>query len=173
VSFRKDGHHQIIIGRCCGIHGVHGWLKIFSYSRPREQIFSYNPWLIKLGSEWLNYKVVKSDAKSKNLIARLDGIENREQARKLVGSDIAILREQLPKLSVGEYYLCDLISLQVVDLAGNCLGSVVDIQETGANDVLVVQGEEELLIPLLVDRVVKRVDKQLGQILVDWDPEYI
>ena len=173
MSSRKDEYHQIIIGQCCGIHGVRGWVKIFSYSRPREQIFSYKSWLIKLGSEWQEYKVVQTNSQGKNLIARLDGIEDREKARIFVGSDIAILREQLPQLPAGEYYLRDLISLQVVDLAGNSLGIVVDIKETGANDVLVVQGDQELLIPLLIDRVVKRIDKQQGQILLDWDPEYM
>ncbi len=69
----------------------------------------------------------------------LEGIEDREQARRLMGVDIAIYRDQLPPLPDGEFYWYDLIGLDVINRAGVALGKVIEVQETGANEVLVVQ----------------------------------
>ncbi len=92
-------------------------------------------------------------------------------ARPLIGLDIAVAREQLPVLADDEYYWCDLMGLEVINQAREVLGTVVEIKETGANDVLVVMGQQRYLIPLLKGSVVKKVEQ--GRMLVDWDGEYI
>ncbi len=89
-----------------------------------------------------------------------------------MGVDIAVYRDELPPLADGEYYWCDLINLEVFEQSGKKLGIVVEIQETGANDVLVVQGEQRILIPLLIDKVIKHVDTANGRMQIDWDPDF-
>lgn len=91
-----------------------------------------------------------------------------------MGVDIAIYRDQLPPLPDGEFYWCDLIGLDVINRAGVALGKVIEIQETGANDVLVVQqGQQSILIPFVIGAVVQEVDMEQGHMQVDWDPEYL
>jgi len=78
----------------------------------------------------------------------------------------------LPKTQTDEYYWTDLIGLEVVNLAGISLGHIENLFETGANDVLVVKGERERLIPLVFDRVVLNVDVIAKKMQVDWDSDF-
>ncbi len=78
----------------------------------------------------------------------------------------------MPASEDGSWYWMDLIGLQVVTTGGVVLGQVTGLVETGANDVLVVQGERERLVPFVIDQYVKRVDLDAGLIEVDWDPEF-
>ena len=170
----SDGQNRVVLGRITGLHGVRGWLKIFSYSRPRENIFSYNPWLIEQSKDVsLTQQVIAWKVQGKGLIAQLDGISDRNMAQTYVGLDITVPRDALPALAKDEYYWCDLIGLQVVNQNQDVLGTVIEIMETGANDVVLVEGEEKYLIPLLKGSVIKKVDQEQGQMLVDWDGEYI
>ena len=108
----------------------------------------------------------------------LTGIDNRDQAEVLVGSDIFIEKSALPQLSIGEFYWHELIGLTVVNASDQILGSVASLMETGANDVLVVKGNDnsidsrERLIPYVEERVVKRVDLTAGRLVVDWLEEF-
>ena len=170
----SDGQNRVVLGRITGLYGVRGWLKIFSYSRPRENIFSYNPWLIEQSQDVsLTQQVIAWKVQGKGLIAQLDGINDRNMAQTYVGLDIAVPRDALPALAKDEYYWCDLIGLKVVNQNQDVLGTVIEIMETGANDVVMVEGEEKYLIPLLKGSVIKKVDHEQGQMLVDWDGEYI
>jgi 16S rRNA processing protein RimM len=90
----------------------------------------------------------------------------------LIGCDIALYRQQLPELEAGDYYWSDLIGLRVLNLDGVDLGQVERLIETGANDVLVLQGERERLIPYLKDQVIKQINLDDKVIQVDWDPEF-
>ena len=167
-------HSQVIVGRISGLYGVRGGMKIHSYTRPREQIFSYHPWLIGRANEWTTRTLRAGQPHGKTLIAFIDGVADRDTALPLVGMDIAIHREQMPQLPEGEYYWCDLLGLEVYDLNGRYLGSISEIEETGANDVLVVaQGEQKILIPLVMREVVQEVNLETGLLRVDWNPEYI
>ena len=174
MTSEYDEQKRVILGRISGLHGVNGWLKIYSYSRPKENIFSYNPWQIKnAANDWVSQKVSNWRMQGKGLIAQFDEINSRDLAQVFVGSEIAVLREELPDLAENEYYWRDLIGLEVVNQSEDSLGTVVEIKETGANDVLVVKGQTKYLIPLLSGSVVKKVDQEQGRLLVDWDGEYI
>ena len=105
----------------------------------------------------------------KTVIVRLEGVDDRDQAATLVGSDIAILRDDLPEPEPGQYYFRDLEGMQVIDKRGTELGTVAYVMETGANDVLVTQGERERLIPFVADEVILDVDLANGVISVDWE----
>nr|MDJ0906951.1 ribosome maturation factor RimM [Woeseiaceae bacterium] len=105
----------------------------------------------------------------KTVIAHLDGVDDRDAAAVLVDCDIAVDREAMPDAGDGSYYWADLEGLQVVRRDGTELGNVAYLMETGANDVLVVQGELERLIPFVVEKVILDVDLDNGVITVDWD----
>lgn len=164
---------RVILGRIAGVYGVRGWVKVFSETKPRENIFNYSPWQINLNGAWQSVEVVEGKPHGKGLIAQLTSYDDREQARQLVGAEIAVDKEQLPAAEEGEYYWADLVGLKVVTLDGMELGRVDHLLETGANDVLVVvESERERLIPFVQGQYIHQVDLQAGVIRVDWDPEF-
>lgn len=170
---QKD--EPLILGEIVGLFGVKGWVKIRSDTRPKEGIFAYEPWLLGADKHWRPVGLVTGKAQGKGLIAQLQGITDRDQAASLIGSRIAIHRDQLPKLPEGEFYWWQLEGLQVKNLQDELLGTVEKLIETGANDVLIVKselaGEEERLIPHIPD-VVLKVDLEAGSLIVDWDKDY-
>ena len=135
-----------------------------------EAILGYRPWL--LGEQKNPVKIVDGRKQGKGLVALLPGFEDREQAIKLVGQQIFVERDQLPPTVEGEYYWTDLEGLEVHTTNGDVLGRVEKLMETGANDVLVIRGEREHLVPFVQGQYVKRVDLEGGLIEVDWDPEF-
>lgn len=169
MSQREDD--LICVGHILGPQGVKGWVKIFSNTSPRENIVSYSPWLVEWGEE-LKQISVEGRVQGKYVIARLEGIEDRAQADELVGRQLYIRQEQLPRLDEGEYYWSDLTGLKVLSLQGDELGQIESMLETGASDVMVVKGERERLIPFVMDDIVKQVDLENQCIVVDWLPEY-
>lgn len=160
----------IALGRVAGVYGVAGWVKVYSYTRPRENIFGYSPW--RLGREHRPYALEGGRAQGRGLIAKLAGCDDRDRARELVGAEIAVAREQLPPPGEDEYYWADLVGLRVVTEEGQVLGVVDYLMETGSNDVLVVRGDRERLIPFILEQVVVAVDLMAGEIRVRWDPDF-
>lgn len=163
----------LIVGRVSGLYGVRGWVKIFSHTEPRENILSYRTWYLRRGNEWQPVALVEGRSHGKGVVARLSGCDDRDVAAGLIGSDIAILREQLQQAAPGEYYWTDLIGLQVSTVDGVELGVVDHLLETGSNDVLVVvQGKHERLIPFIREQVVRDIDLLSKKMVVDWDPDF-
>lgn len=163
---------RVVLGHIAGVFGVRGWVKIFSHTEPRAGIVDYGPWLVQVGGEWRELRVLEGQAHGKGVIARLAGIEDRDAAAALVGAEIAVDRERLPAPRAGEVYWTDLEGLRVETVDGRELGRISHLFETGANDVMVVVGERERLIPYLPGEVIKETDLAGGVMRVDWDPEF-
>lgn len=161
----------VSLGRIVGVFGVKGWVRIESHTRPRDAIFGYSPWGLGLKSGWERRAVIDGEARSKSLVARIEGIDDRELARELIGTEIAVPREELPAPEKGEIYWADLIGCSVVNQENRDFGKVTGLLETGANDVLIVEGEKERLIPY-TDEAVLEVDLDRGLLRVDWDEEF-
>jgi 16S rRNA processing protein RimM len=161
---------MLVLGHVAGIYGVRGWVKVFSETERREDILSYRPWY--LGVERTPCRVAEGKRHGKGLVARLEGCEDRDLAAALVGQEIAVRRDQLPPHQADELYWADIEGLTVETLDGIPLGKVDHVFATAANDVLVVAGERERLLPFLWDRVVRDVDLERGRIRVDWDPDF-
>ena len=106
-----------------------------------------------------------------HMVAKLAGVDDRDQAFALRGADISIPRDALPPVAEGEFYWADLVGLDVVNLQGEHLGQIDDLLETGANDVLVVKGDRERLLPY-VDAIVLEVNLVDRMIRVDWGLDY-
>jgi 16S rRNA processing protein RimM len=135
-----------------------------------ENILAYSPWF--LGDGGKPRGVAEGRRHGKGLIARIDGCEDRDQAAALVGMQIAIGRDRLPPPSEDEFYWADLEGLTVKTLDGVELGVIDHLFSTPGNDVLVVKGERERLIPFLWDRVIRDVDLDRRLVRVDWDPDF-
>ena len=161
---------QLALGYISAVHGIKGWVKVHSWTRPMEAIFNYQPWL--LGDDRKPVKIVDGRKQGKGLAVLLPEYDNREQAVALVGQQIFIGRDQLPPTDKDEYYWSDLEGLEVQTTKGELLGRVDRMMETGANDVLVIRGDRERLIPFIQGQYVTRVDLEESLIVVDWDPDF-
>lgn len=151
--------------------GVRGWVKVHAYTEHSDSLLDYPVWWLGRNGQWRECEVLGCDVHPKALVAHLAGCDDRDAAAALRGSEIAVPRESLPQVDENEYYWADLIGLKVVNAAGQELGSITGLLETGANDVLVVQGERERLIPF-VAQVVLEVDLAAGLVRVDWGLDY-
>ena len=163
---------MIPVGRIQGLYGVKGWVKVLSHTDPRENILRYRPWYLNRDGRWSPTDITAGRRYGKTVIAHLSGIDDRDRAAALLGTEIALRRDQLPPPGKGEYYWVDLEGLQVVTNTGVNLGRISHLFETGANDVIVVRGDKERLIPFVEPDVVREVDFDRGRMLVDWDPEF-
>ena len=163
-------HKHVALGYISAVHGIKGWVKVHSWTRPMEALLEYQPWL--LGEEKSPVKIIDGRKQGKGLVALLPGFDDRDQAITLVGQQLFVRRDQLPPTAEGEYYWSDLEGLEVHTTFGEVLGRVEKLMETGANDVLIIRGEREHLVPFVQGQYVKRVDLEDGKIEVDWDPEF-
>ena len=159
----------LVLGREVGAFGVRGWVKVYSYTDPREAVLNYKGLMLGRNGEWQSAEVVAGQRHGKSVIAQFEGVDDRDQAEAMVGADIGVSREALPEPGDGRFYWSDLIGLTVVHRDGTKLGIVESMLETGAHDVMVVVGDHERLIPFVNDEIVLGVDLSLRQIKVDWE----
>lgn len=162
----------VIIGKVGAPHGIRGWVTIHSFTQPRENVLDYLPWRIKRANSWHELEVVEVREQHKNLLALFANCTDRNQAEAYVNAELAIPRERLPALPNNEFYWSDLTGLKVTTTTGKELGKVDHLFATGANDVLVIKGDKEYLVPYVKDRVVKNIDLQAGTMTVEWDPDF-
>jgi 16S rRNA processing protein RimM len=159
----------VIVGKINGLYGVKGWLKIFSYTDPKENILNYTPWLIN--GQLIDLEDGKPQGKG--IIAKLKGVDDRNQAMAFLQTEISIQREQLPILPTDEFYWSDLIGLRVINEEGIDLGSIFELFETGANDVIVVKNQNiERLIPFVWNDIVEHIDLEKREMRVRWDADF-
>jgi 16S rRNA processing protein RimM len=142
---------------------------VYSYTDPREAVLDYDRWLLSGKNGWQEATVAEGQRHGKTVIVRINGYDDRDKAAGLIGTEIGVPRDELPETDSDQYYWSDLEGLSVVDRHGTELGKVDYLLETGANDVMVVKGETERLIPFVMDKVVLGVDLAKGEIRVDWE----
>ncbi|NWO05420.1 MAG: ribosome maturation factor RimM [Alteromonadaceae bacterium] len=169
---------ETVIGQVTSVFGVKGWLKVYSFTDPREGILNYRDWTLVLDGKRIPARLEGGRRQGQGIVVKLKGVDDRDLARSYGGAEIRVPTSELPELPEGEYYWHQLEGLTVVTVEGECLGRVHHLMETGANDVLVVRAtadsidQRERLIPYLPDQVVTGVDLQSSQMVVDWDPEF-
>jgi len=159
----------VILGQVTGLYGVKGWVKVHSYTEPREAILDYKDWLLLRDGDWQSVRLAEGKRHGKSVIVRLEGVNDRDVAAGYVDDEIGVPREQLPDAGRDQFYWADLEGLQVVHSDGRILGKVAYLLATGANDVMVVKGDQEILIPFVQGEVIKDVDLAAGVINVDWE----
>lgn len=169
----KDTERRILLGRVAGAFGVRGELKLESWTEPRLAIFKYQPWILRTpNGEESTLTGARGRDSGKHLVASFPGIDDRNVVEAMRGTEIFVPRSALPPPQPDEYYWVDLEGLDVQTVEGVALGRVSHLFSTGANDVVVVRGERERMIPFLRPEFVKSVDFEANRIVVDWDPEF-
>lgn len=171
--------NPVVLGKLGSTYGIKGWLRVFSSTEDAESIFDYQPWFIRNKGLWQPIEIESWRHHNQDLVIKIKDIDDREAANLLTNCEIVVDSAQLPELDAGDYYWKDLIGCNVVTVGGYELGKVIDMMETGSNDVLVVRanlkdayGVKERLIPFLTEQVIKHVDLSTHRIEVDWDPGF-
>lgn len=179
------------LGRIGAPYGIKGWVHVQSFTNPPEKLLEYRSWSLSAaqaervrsvkpagaaaeqGSAVSDgaptFKVVEGRLQGNGLVARLEGIEDRDKAALLQGSMISVARSALPRLRKREFYQADLIGLSVSNLEGVALGEISHFVETPGGDVMVVRSGagQEHWVPATKEHLSK-VDLAAGQVVVDW-----
>jgi len=147
--------------------GVRGEVRIKSYTRDPKAIAAYGPLTDGRGARFVleSVRLLKDEM----LVARLEGIANREAAAALTGVELFARREQLPPPDEDEFYYDDLVGLAAVSRDGAPLGRVVALNNYGAGDILEIMregGGESLVLPF-TKAVAVEIDFPAGRIVID------
>lgn len=162
----------VIVGRFGRPHGIKGFITVISFTDPRDNIMQYNDWHVRLNDKWQTLDLLNLDINHQLILTQVKGYQDREDVACLTNKDIAIKRDKLPVLAPGEFYWHELVGMQVKSTEGLLLGTVTELMSTGANDVLIVEGEKRCLIPYLPGRSIINVDNSQRVITVDWDMDF-
>jgi 16S rRNA processing protein RimM len=162
------------MGRVAAAYGVNGWLKIQPFTSDPEALGGYGTWWLSMPGhrEQQPCRVIAARRHGEFLVAKLEGIESREQAAAYRGTEIAVPRDALPETNDDEVYLSDLAGCEVVNRSGRQLGVVTGVADYGAQPILRVSGDGgERLIPF-VPAYVLEVDLEANRIDVDWEEDF-
>lgn len=162
----------VVIGRFGRPHGIKGFVTVHSFTDPRDNILNYTDWHVFLNNAWQPVKLLCVESQNKAIIAQIDGYPERELVSRLTNAEIAIQKEQLAELEPGEYYWHQLVGMSVINQKGESFGTVIEVMPTGANDVLIVQGEKRYLIPYLPGQFIIEINSSKQVITVDWDVDF-
>jgi 16S rRNA processing protein RimM len=163
---RQPELRYLAIGRVIRAHSLRGEVSVAVLTDFPER-FETTEW-VYLGNEFeaTPYRLQSFRWHKQNVLLTLEGVTSRTQAELLQGQLVQVPLEEAVPLPDGSYYLYQLIGLRVQDTSGKFLGTIKDVLETGANDVYVVEQEDqELLLPAIPD-VVRSVDIATGIMVV-------
>lgn len=159
------------MGRILAPYGVRGWITVRPLTEALDGLLNYRCWWLGQGRDWQQRRLLEGRVHRDTLIVRMDGLGGREEAARLRGLQVAVPRSELPPPPAGQYYWSDLVGLCVENCQGEDLGRVAEIFSTGANDVVVVRGERERLIPF-IEPVLVKVELERSRLVVDWGMDY-
>jgi 16S rRNA processing protein RimM len=159
---------RVEVGRLGAAHGVHGWLRVQSFTDPPQRLFEWKRWRLESGGE---VKLLEVRAQGNGWVAKLEGIEERDAASRLSGQMVLVDRDELPPTEGREHYRADLVGFAVMNLDGALLGAVDHFIDTPANAVMVVKGEREHLIPVTEQHLLV-VNKGERLLTVDWPEDF-
>jgi 16S rRNA processing protein RimM len=162
---------MVVLGRVRAPHGVKGWVKIQPFTQDIEGLLGYAQWWLGREGEWRERVVAEAAVHGATVIARLEGCDDREAAAELRGCEVAVPRTALPDPGAGEFYWNDLMGSEAFNRKGELLGRISQLMDTGANPVLVLQGERERLVPF-IEGVVVEVDIARRRLVLDWERDY-
>jgi 16S rRNA processing protein RimM len=156
------------LGRIGSPYGVQGWMHIQSFTDPVEGILDYPVWSLRLGSgAQTGYRLVTGRVQGRGLVARLEGVGDREAAALMRGAMIEVRRTALPTPGTREYYRGDLIGFTVRNLEGVELGKLDHFVEGPGSTMMVVAGTAEYWIPA-IPQYLRKVDLADRGLSVDW-----
>ncbi|MBM97337.1 MAG: ribosome maturation factor RimM [Oceanospirillaceae bacterium] len=167
-----------VLGKVTTAFGIKGWVKVYSFTDPMVNILEYPSWLLKCDGRWRTFKVLDGQQQGKGLVARLQGVSDRDAALALSQVEIGIPTAELPEPDEDEHYWFQLIGLKVKNTEGELLGQVKELFESGGgNQVMTLTGcegsidQQKRMIPY-VGAIVLEVDLDKGELLVDWQADF-
>jgi 16S rRNA processing protein RimM len=128
---------RVLLGSFANAHGIRGEVQVRTFTGAPEAIATYGPLSDKEGRRTFKLKVVR--VTDKGIIARVEGVADRNAAETLKGIELYVERAQLPAASEGEYYHADLIGLRAVSSDGEEIGKIIAVANFGASDLLEIQ----------------------------------
>lgn len=161
----------LLMGKWGRPQGIHGWIRLLSFSHPIDNILDYQPWYQWNETVWKRWDVEEAKIHGNTLVAKLKGFDSPETVRQFTGQALYVNKAVLPALPDNEYYWHELIGLKVYNLDGLCLGEVSELINMGAHDILVIQDIRlKHLVPYVLPTFVKSINQIEQTILVDWTP---
>ncbi len=157
---------RILLGRITGAHGIRGEVVVHSYAEVAEDVAAYGPLHDKAGVRAFALKIVR--VTPKGVIARIKGVDDRNAAEALKGTELYVAREKLPKTGDNEYYHADLIGLAAVSPEGKAIGHILAVDNFGAGELLEIRLVDSLrteFVPF-ADAYVPEVDVKAGRVVV-------
>lgn len=162
----------VAMGYIKGAFGVKGWVKVAVSTEYLDGLLDYPVWRLRQGNNTRDLKLEEGHVAGDVLHVKLEHINDRDVAHALRGHTIEVQRSAFAPTEEDEYYWADLVGLSVINRADENLGTVHKLMETGAHDVLVIEGDfGQKLIPF-VSQFIDAVDVATGQIRVDWGSDY-
>ncbi len=164
----------IVIGQFGRVHGIQGMIRLHSFTEAPEKVLAYTSWHRFENNTWIPIERIAEQLVNQSISVKIKGFETREAAMKLTNLKVAVPKTHLPTLGKDAFYCFELIGMEVLNTHshGSVLGKVVEVLQTGANDVLVIQGNKRHLLPFLLNRVIKQICREKRQIIVDWDEDF-
>ncbi len=137
------------VGVIANTHGIRGEVKVYPTTDDVNRFDDLKNVILDTGKEKLELQVQGVKYFKNMVILKFKGIDNINDIEKYKGKDLLVTRENAVPLGKNEYYIADLIDMEVFDEEGKKLGILNDVMQTGANDVYVIilENGSELLLP--------------------------
>ena len=155
------------VGAITQTHGIRGEVKVFPMTDDVSRFKNMKELILDTGKEQIVLEVTSARPQKNLVILKFKGIDNINDVEKYKGCGLFVTKENRVKCKKDEYFIADLIGIQVVSDEGEELGTISDVLQTGANDVYVVSkdGAKDLLIPA-IHACIQNVDVAAGQMEV-------
>lgn len=154
------------VGKVIATQGLRGEVKVDYYNEVKEDFLLYTSLFVVRDGEPIEIKPSRVRFLKGFVYVIFAGFKSIEEVSFLVGRELCVNEDQLPLLGDSEYYEYQLINLFVVGKKGEKLGKVKEMLHTGANEVLVVEGKEEFMVPMVEGFIIK-IDVGAGYIEID------
>ena len=138
------------VGVITTTHGIRGEVKVYPTTDDVHRFEELESVLLDTGKEYRELKIKSVKYFKQYAILKFKGIDNINDIEKYKGKSLFVTRENAQPLGEDEYYIADLIGMEVYLEDGSHFGTLKDVMETGANDVYIIKTEEgkEVLIPI-------------------------
>ena len=159
-------NNKILIAKIQAHQGLNGWLKVYSYSETKQKFSEYKYFFIQKDNNTIRLDI-EDISIGKSIKVKFKNFNCREDSQDYIGEEIFINEDQLDVLEANQFYWNELIGLTAYLNNGKKIGIVSDIIETGSNDVLVIKGEEEILVPYVFGESVMEVVIEEKKIIIN------
>lgn len=168
----KEIQTWVAMGYIKGVFGIKGWVKIKADTEYVDSLLDYSKWQLRKNQHILTLELESSKIIGDELQIKFKGIDDRDAAMQLRGYTIEIAREEFAPTEENEYYWTDLIGMCVQNQNDEILGTVQNLMQTGAHDILVIDGAHgQKLIPF-IEHYIFSVNMSARLIIADWGLDY-